>query len=94
MSHGRKTSVRLTDAEKDALVFAANSRLVSLVAAVERIVTDRLAPVEALAAKWDSTPDHPPTAYDQGRVDQRHAMTADLLDVLTPTSPTESEGAE
>jgi hypothetical protein len=43
----------------------------------------RLARVEALAEKWNSTPDYAPSEYDQGRVDQRHDMTGELIDALS-----------
>lgn len=38
--------------------------------------------VQALADQWNETPDYMPSAYDQGRVDQRHDMTAQLLELL------------
>lgn len=38
--------------------------------------------VERLADQWNQTPDHTPTTYDLGRVDQRHAMTAQLLEAI------------
>ena len=41
--------------------------------------------VRALADQWDETPDYTPSAYDQGRVDQRHEMTMQLLAILPPT---------
>jgi hypothetical protein len=41
-----------------------------------------LARVRALADQWNDTPDYTPSAYDQGRVDQRHDMTTQLLEVL------------
>lgn len=50
---------------------------------VEQIIAARLAPVEALAEKWNSTPDYTRTEYDRGRVDQRHDMTTELLEVLS-----------
>jgi len=43
----------------------------------------RLARVEALAEKWNSTPDYNPSEYDQGRMDQRHDMTTELLEALS-----------
>ena len=49
---------------------------------VERILAARVAPVEALAEKWNSTPDYDRTEYDRGRVDQRHDMTTELLEAL------------
>lgn len=41
-----------------------------------------LARVRALADQWNDTPDYTPSAYDQGCVDQRHAMTMQLLEAL------------
>lgn len=41
-----------------------------------------LARVRALADQWNDTPDYTPSVYDQGRVDQRHDMTQQLLEVL------------
>lgn len=41
-----------------------------------------LARVRALADQWNDTPDYTPSTYDQGRVDQRHDMTMQLLEVL------------
>lgn len=38
--------------------------------------------VEALADQWNETPDYAPSDYDQGRVDQRHDMTGQLLEAL------------
>ena len=38
--------------------------------------------VRALADQWNGTPDYMPSAYDQGRVDQRHDMTQQLLEAL------------
>ena len=49
--------------------------------------------IEALAEKWNSTPDYAPSDYDQGRVDQRHAMTTELLEALNPP-PTASDQCE
>lgn len=48
-----------------------------------------VARIEALAEQWNSTPDYAPSDYDQGRVDQRHDMTGQLLEALTPAEPTE-----
>ena len=84
--------VSLTPREFDSLLVwvqaaeadAANLRLVAA-AAIQTI-----ARVEALAEKWNSTPDYDPTEYDQGRVDQRHDMTTELLVALAP----ESDGGE
>lgn len=44
----------------------------------------QLAAVKALAEKWNGTPDYTPSEYDKGRVDQRHAMTTELFEVLLP----------
>ena len=44
--------------------------------------TTDFARVAALAERWSTTPDYAETEYDRGRVDQRHAMTSDLLAVL------------
>lgn len=41
-----------------------------------------LARVQALADQWNATPDYTASEYDQGRVDQRHEMTAQLLEAL------------
>lgn len=41
-----------------------------------------LARVRALADQWNDTPDYTPSVYDQGRVDQRHDMTMQLLEAL------------
>lgn len=41
-----------------------------------------LSAVERLAESWNSTPDYAQTEYDRGRVDQRHAMTMQLLEAL------------
>lgn len=38
--------------------------------------------VERLVDAWDSVTDYAPTEYDQGRVDQRHAMTMQLLEAI------------
>lgn len=38
--------------------------------------------VERLAEQWNQTRDWAPTPYDQGRVDQRHDMTAQLLEAI------------
>jgi hypothetical protein len=38
--------------------------------------------VRALAEQWNETPDYTPSVYDQGRVDQRHDMTMQLLEAL------------
>lgn len=38
--------------------------------------------VEALAEAWNATPDYTATEYDQGRVDQRHDMTMQLLEAI------------
>jgi hypothetical protein len=46
----------------------------------------RLAEVEALADGWNDVPDYAPSAYDQGRVDQRHDMTMALLEALASPS--------
>ena len=40
--------------------------------------------VQTLARRWSDIPDHAPSDYDRGRVDQRHMMTAELLAVLPP----------
>jgi hypothetical protein len=39
-------------------------------------------PIQALADQWNETPDYTPSEYDQGRVDQRHDMTMQLLAAL------------
>lgn len=44
----------------------------------------RLADVRALADAWNEIPDYTATVYDRGRVDQRHDMLAELLEVLDP----------
>ena len=41
-----------------------------------------LARVRALVDQWNETPDYTPSVYDQGRVDQRHDMTMQLLEAL------------
>lgn len=41
-----------------------------------------LSAVERLAESWNATPDYAPTEYDRGRVEQRHEMTMQLLEVL------------
>lgn len=41
-----------------------------------------IARVEALAEQWNATPDYTASTYDQGRVDQRHDMTMQLLEAL------------
>lgn len=38
--------------------------------------------VRALADRWNDTPDYKPSVYDEGRVDQRHDMTMQLLVAL------------
>ncbi len=38
--------------------------------------------VRALADQWNDTPDYASSEYDQGRVDQRHVMTEQLLEAL------------
>lgn len=38
--------------------------------------------IEKLAESWNATPDYAPTEYDQGRVDQRHEMTMQLLEAI------------
>lgn len=38
--------------------------------------------VERLADQWNETPDWANTDYDQGRVDQRHEMTRQLLEAI------------
>lgn len=38
--------------------------------------------VEALAEQWDAIPDYTASDYDQGRVDQRHMATIELLEAL------------
>lgn len=38
--------------------------------------------VERLAEQWNQTRDWAPTPYDQGRVDQRHDMTSQLLEAI------------
>lgn len=43
-----------------------------------------LAAVRALADAWNEIPDYTATTYDQGRVDQRHMMLGELLEVLEP----------
>lgn len=42
----------------------------------------QLAAAEGLAEKWNATPDYTVSEYDRGRVDQRHDMTTELLEVL------------
>ncbi len=53
---------------------------------VERIVAARIEALttdfQALADQWNEVPDYTPSDYDQGRVDQRHAMTMQLLELL------------
>jgi hypothetical protein len=41
-----------------------------------------LARVQGLADQWNETPDYTPSEYDRGRVDQRHDMLQQLLEVL------------
>jgi len=50
--------------------------------AVEKILAERLAHIEALADEWGRIPDFNPTQYDQGRVDQRHMAATELLEAL------------
>jgi hypothetical protein len=47
--------------------------------------------VEALADQWNETPDYTASEYDQGRVDQRHAMTEQLLAALAQVETQPSE---
>lgn len=47
--------------------------------------------VESLADQWSNAPDHSPSEYDRGRVDQRHAMTMQLLEALAAYQPTRIE---
>jgi hypothetical protein len=76
------SGVSLTEAEREALIEAIQNG--DQDAFVEAIIAARLAPIEALAEQWNSTPDYSPTDYDRGRVDQRHDMTGQLLEALTP----------
>lgn len=47
--------------------------------------------VERLADAWNATPDYTPTPYDQGRVDQRHEMTMQLLEAIEADRVAECE---
>jgi hypothetical protein len=49
--------------------------------------------VEALADQWNETPDYTASEYDQGRVDQRHAMTEQLLAALAQVETQPSQDA-
>jgi hypothetical protein len=46
-----------------------------------------LADLRTLADQWNTTPDYQPTHYDRGRVDQRHDMTGQLLELLARHEP-------
>lgn len=50
--------------------------------------------VQSLADQWDATPDYQSSEYDQGRVEQRHDMTAQLLEALATDKPTNQENGE
>lgn len=69
-------------AESHNLLPALLDALAAAEAEVERI--------RALVDQWNDTPDYTPSEYDQGRVDQRHDMTGQLLEALDTAS---SEGA-
>lgn len=43
---------------------------------------ETLAAVRALADQWNETPDYTPSDYDRGRVDQRHDMLTQLLEII------------
>ena len=45
-------------------------------------MSEQQSAVERLAEQWNTTPDHAPTEYDRGRVEQRHAMTLQLLEAI------------
>lgn len=45
-------------------------------------MSERQSAVERLADQWNTTPDWAPTVYDQGRADQRHEMTRQLLEAI------------
>jgi hypothetical protein len=47
-----------------------------------RVRADALAPVIALADEWAAIPDYRASIYDEGRVDQRHMATTELLETL------------
>lgn len=42
--------------------------------------------VRAVCDQWNDTPDYTPSGYDLGRVDQRHEMTAQMLEAIEPTN--------
>lgn len=62
--------------------WAAASRVWSDTETLVRPPPTTLERVRALADQWNETPDYAPSAYDQGRVDQRHDMTMQLLEAL------------
>ncbi|WP_336642810.1 hypothetical protein [Microbacterium sp. MMO-113] len=45
-------------------------------------MSEQQSAVERLAEQWNTTPDHTPSTYDLGRVDQRHEMTRQLLEAI------------
>lgn len=45
-------------------------------------MSEQKSAVERLADAWNATPDNSSTDYDCGRVDQRHAMTMQLLEAI------------
>jgi hypothetical protein len=90
----------LTDGEKESILRAhVHISPKALIAAVERILAARAAQpgtptaVEALADQWNETPDYTASEYDQGRVDQRHAMTEQLLAALAQVETQPSQDA-
>lgn len=81
---GSETSEGSTSASGDA---TSDPRSRSFFTAAERFRKEVL----ALIDRWEAIPDYAESEYDQGRVDQRHALVRELLESL-PVEPSTRPG--